>query len=83
MVSQILLLALRAYKILLSGLFTGSCRFLPSCSDYAGEAIRTHGPMTGGLMAARRLCRCHPFAAAGHDPVPPRPDTATTLGTRC
>jgi len=70
-VTRLLLAALRVYKLLLSGLFQGSCRFLPNCSDYAAQAIRAHGPIRGGLLAAGRVCRCHPFAASGHDPVPP------------
>lgn len=63
---------LRAYKLLLSPLFIGSCRFLPSCSDYTAEAIRRHGVLAGGWLGLRRLGRCHPFCAGGHDPVPPR-----------
>jgi putative membrane protein insertion efficiency factor len=62
---------LRAYKLLISPYFAGSCRFLPSCADYADEAIARHGVVRGGWLAARRLCRCHPFCAGGHDPVPP------------
>ena len=65
------LLALRAYKLCLSGFFTGSCRFLPSCADYAAEAIARHGIVRGSWLAARRLARCQPLCAAGHDPVPP------------
>ena len=53
---------------------TGSCRFLPSCADYAAEAIDRHGVVRGGWLAARRLARCHPLCAAGHDPVPCRCD---------
>ncbi len=64
------LVLLRAYKILLSPLFAGSCRFVPSCSDYAAEAIRRHGLARGTWLAARRLARCHPFCEAGYDPVP-------------
>jgi uncharacterized protein len=65
---------LRLYKLCFSPLFAGSCRFLPSCSDYATEAVRQHGALRGTVMAAARLARCHPFAAAGVDPVPtPRP----------
>jgi putative membrane protein insertion efficiency factor len=44
---------------------------LPSCADYAAEAVERHGALAGGWLAARRLARCHPFCAAGHDPVPP------------
>jgi len=61
---------IRGYKILLSPHFRGACRFLPSCADYAAEAIQRHGAVRGGALAIRRLARCHPFCAAGHDPVP-------------
>ena len=64
------LMALRAYKLCISPYFRGSCRFLPSCADYAAEAIDRHGVLRGGWLAARRLVRCHPLCAAGHDPVP-------------
>lgn len=64
------LVLLRGYKIAFSPLFAGSCRFLPSCSEYAAEAIASHGVLRGSVLAARRLARCHPFAAAGVDPVP-------------
>jgi uncharacterized protein len=69
-VARIALRALRAYKLLLSPLFTGSCRYLPSCSDYAAEAIERHGAAAGLGLGARRLCRCHPFGGSGYDPVP-------------
>ena len=63
---------LRGYKLLFSPLFAGSCRFLPSCSDYAREAIQTHGVVGGVWLAARRLGRCHPLGSSGADPVPGR-----------
>lgn len=63
---------LRGYKVVLSPLFYGSCRFAPSCSDYMGEAIREHGLLPGGFLGLRRLLRCHPFGGHGYDPVPPR-----------
>jgi hypothetical protein len=63
---------LRGYKLLFSPLFAGSCRFLPSCSDYAREAIQTHGVVSGVWLAARRLGRCHPLGSSGADPVPGR-----------
>ncbi|MFN7917591.1 MAG: membrane protein insertion efficiency factor YidD [Vicinamibacterales bacterium] len=69
---RVALVMLRAYKLALSPLFTGSCRFLPSCSDYAAEAIRLHGLLLGSWLAAKRLGRCHPLCAGGYDPVPPR-----------
>jgi len=62
---------IRGYKVLLSPYFTGSCRFLPSCADYADEAIARHGLTYGSWLTARRLARCHPLCAGGHDPVPP------------
>lgn len=66
------LLLLRGYKLIISPLFAGSCRFLPSCSDYAAEAIARYGVGRGSWLAAKRLARCQPFCAGGHDPVPPR-----------
>jgi uncharacterized protein len=65
---------LRAYKILFSPLFTGSCRFTPSCSEYMAEAIELHGLGMGLWLGLRRLARCRPLGAWGFDPVPaPRP----------
>jgi putative membrane protein insertion efficiency factor len=61
---------IRGYKIFISPYFRGSCRFLPSCADYAAEAIDRHGVLRGGWLAARRLVRCQPLCDAGHDPVP-------------
>jgi putative membrane protein insertion efficiency factor len=61
---------LRTYKVAFSPMFAGSCRFLPSCSDYAAEAVARHGVVRGSVMAARRLVRCNPFGASGVDPVP-------------
>ena len=69
---KVALVLLRAYKLLISPLFTGSCRVLPSCSDYAAEAIRLYGVPYGSWLALKRLSRCHPFCAGGHDPVPRR-----------
>jgi putative membrane protein insertion efficiency factor len=66
------LVLLRGYKLLISPIFTGSCRFLPSCSDYAAEAIRLYGVPHGSWLALKRLARCHPYCAGGYDPVPPR-----------
>ena len=62
---------LRAYKVLFSPLFTGSCRFQPSCADYMAEAVRCHGVGRGMWLGVRRLARCHPFGNHGFDPVPP------------
>jgi uncharacterized protein len=60
----------RAYRLVLSPLLGPACRFEPSCSRYAEEAIARHGLLQGGRLAVYRICRCHPFAVAGFDPVP-------------
>ena len=62
---------LRGYQLLVSPMFGPSCRFYPTCSNYAIEAVRTHGAARGGWLALRRVCRCHPWNEGGHDPVPP------------
>ena len=67
---RVCLFLLRGYKILISPYFRGSCRFLPSCADYAAEAVDRHGAVRGVWLAAKRLIRCHPLCVAGHDPVP-------------
>lgn len=61
---------LRVYKIALSPLFAGSCRYEPSCSAYMKEAVALHGAPRGVLLGLRRLSRCHPFGGHGFDPVP-------------
>ncbi|MBF0162279.1 MAG: membrane protein insertion efficiency factor YidD [Magnetococcales bacterium] len=66
----VLLGLIRAYQLLLSPLLPRSCRFFPSCSDYAMEAIARHGSLRGGWLAFRRLLRCHPFHPGGLDPIP-------------
>ena len=63
---------LRAYRALISPLYGQVCRYHPSCSAYALDAVREHGSVRGGWLAARRLARCHPWAAGGYDPVPRR-----------
>jgi len=68
--AALLLGAIRGYKILLSPLFAGSCRFFPSCADYAAEAVRRHGAWRGSVLAGKRLLRCRPLGGAGFDPVP-------------
>jgi len=66
------LILVRAYQLLLSPFTGGACRFEPSCSTYATEAIQTHGLARGLWLSIRRVARCHPFARPGFDPVPPR-----------
>ncbi|HEX5474028.1 MAG TPA: membrane protein insertion efficiency factor YidD [Vicinamibacterales bacterium] len=68
---RLAILAIRGYQLLLSPIAGGACRFEPSCSAYAIEAIRRHGAARGSSLAVRRICRCHPFGASGLDPVPP------------
>lgn len=61
---------LRGYKRWLSPWLPPACRFTPTCSEYAAEAVATYGMIRGGWLAARRLLRCQPFCRGGHDPVP-------------
>jgi len=67
-----LVTAIRGYQYAVAPMLGASCRFYPSCSEYAREAIETHGAIGGTLLAARRLCRCHPFHPGGYDPPPER-----------
>jgi len=60
------------YRVTLSWLLGGQCRFTPTCSAYAITAIQTHGPWRGGWLALKRLTRCHPLGPTGYDPVPPK-----------
>ncbi len=66
------LFVLRVYKRLISPLLPRACRFYPSCSEYAMQAIAKHGILRGGIMAARRLIKCNPLHPGGFDPVPER-----------
>jgi len=67
---RLLLAALRAYQYLLRPMLGANCRFYPSCSDYAREAIERHGAVEGTWLAVRRVARCHPWHPGGYDPVP-------------
>lgn len=68
---QVLLVGfIRAYQRFISPLLGPRCRFYPTCSQYAVEAIERHGPVKGGWLALRRIVRCHPLNPGGHDPVP-------------
>jgi putative membrane protein insertion efficiency factor len=60
-----------AYKLLIRPVIGPRCRYLPTCSDYALEALWTHGAVRGAWLASRRLLRCHPWGGSGYDPVPP------------
>ena len=71
-----LILAIRAYQLTLSPALTflfgagSGCRFTPTCSVYAADALREHGAVAGAVLATKRICRCHPWGDCGHDPVP-------------
>ncbi|MDR0633395.1 MAG: membrane protein insertion efficiency factor YidD [Azoarcus sp.] len=67
---------IRGYQLLISPLLGPRCRFYPTCSDYAREAITLHGLRKGGWLALTRILRCHPWHPGGLDPVPPRDDAA-------
>jgi putative membrane protein insertion efficiency factor len=67
---RLLLLGVRLYQVMLSPIMISACKFYPSCSHYAAEAIERHGARRGLRLAAARLWRCRPFTTGGHDPVP-------------
>nr|WP_295660682.1 membrane protein insertion efficiency factor YidD [Polymorphobacter sp.] len=73
--SRILIAPIRAYKLVLSPLMPPSCRFQPTCSTYAIQAIERYGPAKGVWLGTKRICRCHPWGGSGYDPVP---DAAAT-----
>ena len=66
----LLLLLLRGYQYAIRPLLGANCRFAPTCSDYAREAIERHGALKGSYLALRRVLRCHPYHPGGYDPVP-------------
>jgi putative membrane protein insertion efficiency factor len=72
----------RGYQLLISPLLAPSCRYLPSCSDYAIEALARHGALRGSVLALRRLCRCHPWGGSGYDPVPQCKSTEAARGAQ-
>jgi putative membrane protein insertion efficiency factor len=69
-VARILVALIAGYRYLVSPLLGRSCRFFPSCSEYALEALQRHGALRGSWLAARRVARCHPWHPGGYDPVP-------------
>ena len=71
MLKKILIILINGYRRLISPLFPPSCRFQPTCSQYAIEAIEKFGALRGSWLAIKRILRCHPFHPGGYDPVPP------------
>ena len=74
---QLIRVLIRAYQLAISPLLGARCRFYPSCSQYALEAVERQGSRRGGWLAIRRLARCHPFHPGGYDPVPLDPNGVT------
>jgi putative membrane protein insertion efficiency factor len=70
MISRFLQFLIRSYQVLISPYLGRHCRFTPSCSTYAMEAIEKYGSLKGGWLALKRIGRCHPFCEGGYDPVP-------------
>lgn len=68
--ARVLLFLIEAYRLVLSPLIGGFCRYVPTCSAYGAEAIRRYGAARGSWLAVRRIGRCHPFHPGGYDPVP-------------
>ncbi|PHX96198.1 MAG: membrane protein insertion efficiency factor YidD [Gemmatimonadetes bacterium] len=70
MMRRLLVLSVRAYQVVLGPLLPSSCRYFPTCSSYAIEALERHGALRGSWLTVRRIARCHPFRPGGFDPVP-------------
>ena len=68
--SRLLILPIRFYQGAISPHLPAACRYTPTCSQYAVEALRRHGPVRGLWLATKRICRCHPWGGSGYDPVP-------------
>lgn len=67
---KLMVLPIRFYQLAISPHTPAACRFAPTCSEYAVEALRRHGPLKGTLLAIKRILRCHPWGGSGYDPVP-------------
>lgn len=74
MMSKLIIILIRFYQKFISPLCPGVCRYRPTCSQYAIEAIKIHGPIKGVWLSCKRICRCHPWGGCGYDPVPPKGD---------
>ena len=73
LLQKLVLLPVRFYRYCISPMFPPRCRFMPTCSTYAMEAVTVHGVFKGGLLTCWRILRCNPWNAGGYDPVPPPP----------
>jgi uncharacterized protein len=82
-VSAVMRGIVRAYQLLVSPLLAPSCRYLPTCSDYAIEALSRHGALRGSALALLRLARCHPWGGSGYDPVLPNLSARTAQVSEC
>lgn len=78
MLARILIALVRFYQSAISPWFPASCRYHPTCSAYAADAIRRHGSLRGVYLSVRRVARCHPWGGYGYDPVPQRVERSTT-----
>lgn len=81
-IRTVLKLLIRSYQLFVSPILGANCRYAPSCSQYAIDAIETHGAARGAWLAVKRIGRCHPWGSSGHDPVPPSPDHDRTAEAR-
>ena len=79
---SIAIVPIRFYQMCISPMFPAACRYTPTCSQYAIEAIRIHGVLKGGRLAVKRICRCHPWGGSGYDPVPPAMQKPTAFATQ-
>ncbi len=72
-IKKLVIFLIKTYQVTLSPRFShGACRYTPTCSQYAVEAVQVHGVIKGGFLAIRRILRCNPFCKGGYDPVPPK-----------
>jgi uncharacterized protein len=81
-IAKLLRVSVRGYQLLLSPYLGGQCRYLPTCSAYAIEALETHGGAKGSWLALRRIARCHPLGGSGYDPVPGAEEQHDNCGRR-
>ncbi|MBT5107826.1 MAG: membrane protein insertion efficiency factor YidD [Rhodospirillaceae bacterium] len=82
--ARIIRFAIQVYQVCISPFFPAHCRYWPTCSVYAAKAVRDHGAVSGGMLAARRIVRCHPWGGWGYDPVPePKFSEPNNSGSCC